>query len=766
MTSEKSPLTEGYQPVTWNFKLLAHDMLGGFGGMGEGMSVQIAPDGRRIIWLAHESAPKNFTAVDVSDPRKPKVVCQTDLPHANMRSNSLETCGNLMAVAYQTSKKDLQPAGFELFDISKPENPKSISFFDCSGPHSRGVHQLWFCDGEYVHCASGSRDFMPTNPGDDQFYRCVDVRNPSKPVEVGRWWMPGTRQGDNVMPPTRHPIDKGFRAHNTNVYPQRPDRCYLAYIDGGMFVLDISDKANPKKISHWTNSPPYTGFMHTIVPLFDRGLMLVTDESTENNAKDWPKLIWVLDARDETNLVSIATCPLPDHRIYAAAGRFGAHNIHENVPLPTAWQNDQIVLGTFFNGGLRAYDISNPYQPKEVGIFMPPAPPGAPTGTIQMNDVFVDERAIVYTVDRHVGGCTSSRWISDLLDLFPSREASPFGRRLKRERGARIPVTVVTGFLGAGKTTLIRRFLKSPEGQGTAVIVNEFGAVGIDDALVRDSAEETVLLGNGCLCCITRTDLQVALRRLIFDRERGTVPPFARILIETSGLADPAPILQTFSTDRALGGEFHIDVVLAVVDAINGETSLDDAAEARKQVILADRLIISKTDLATPAAVERLTQRLQAAQSAREHRHRRCRRARPEPPHPARAAGAVEFHRRSRAWRRHCELCFGTGRPDRMADIFARHGDAHRAARTGSAARQGPARRRRLPRPGRGAICTAPRASAGRARRLAGRKPRQPRGLHHAQCARTPGARPVRRGAGAGGRISRDRSRQPKVKAS
>ena len=147
------------------------------------------------------------------------------------------------------------------------------------------------------------------------------------------------------------PIDKGFRAHNTNVYPQRPDRCYLAYIDGGMFVLDISDKANPKKVSQWTNSPPYTGFMHTIVPLFDRGLMLVTDESTENNAKDWPKLIWVLDARDETNLVSISTCPLPDHRIYAPAGRFGAHNIHENVPLPTAWQSDQIVLGTFFNGG-------------------------------------------------------------------------------------------------------------------------------------------------------------------------------------------------------------------------------------------------------------------------------------------------------------------------------------------------------------------------------------------------------------------------------
>jgi G3E family GTPase len=198
-----------------------------------------------------------------------------------------------------------------------------------------------------------------------------------------------------------------------------------------------------------------------------------------------------------------------------------------------------------------------------------------------------------------------------MLDLFPSREAGPFGRRLKRERGARIPVTVVTGFLGAGKTTLLRRFLASAEGQGTAVIINEFGAVGIDDALVRDSAEETVLLGNGCVCCITRTDLQVALRRLVFDRERGTVPPFGRVVIETSGLADPAPILQTFSTDRALGGEFHIDVVLTVVDAVNGDAALDTAAEARKQVILADRLVISKTDLAEPGVVVRLTRRLQ-----------------------------------------------------------------------------------------------------------------------------------------------------------
>jgi G3E family GTPase len=183
---------------------------------------------------------------------------------------------------------------------------------------------------------------------------------------------------------------------------------------------------------------------------------------------------------------------------------------------------------------------------------------------------------------------------------------------VKHARGVRIPVTVVTGFLGAGKTTLVKRFLESPQGRGTAVIINEYGAVGIDDALVRNASEETVLLGNGCLCCTTRTDLQVALRRLIAERERAQVPPFGRVVIETSGLADPGPILQTFSTDRALGAEFFIEVVIAVVDAIGASATLDWSAEARKQVILADRLVISKTDLAQPQAVTHLAERLAA----------------------------------------------------------------------------------------------------------------------------------------------------------
>ena len=160
--SAANPLGKNAEPVTWNFKLLAQNDLGGFGGMGEGIGVQIAKDGRRIAWIAHESAPKNFTGVDVSDPRNPKVVVQTDLPEMHMRSNSLDVSGDIMAVAYQTKKVGQKPAGLELFDISVPEKPRSIAFYDCSGPHSRGVHQLWFCDGEFVHMASGAPEDMCT----------------------------------------------------------------------------------------------------------------------------------------------------------------------------------------------------------------------------------------------------------------------------------------------------------------------------------------------------------------------------------------------------------------------------------------------------------------------------------------------------------------------------------------------------------------------------------------------------------------------------
>ena len=389
-----------------NMRLLGHNDLGGFGNCGEGMAIQVARDGRRVIWLGHESAPKNFTAVDVTDPRKPSVIVQTDLPHGDMRSNNLDIVGDLLVVPYQTARVGMKPAGVEFFDVTDPGKPRSVAFFDASGPHSRGVHHLWFVDGSYLHLASGAEDFKPRNPKDDQFYRIIDVRQPTRPAEVGRWWLPGTRDGDAEPAPARHPkFDSGYRAHNTNVYPRRPDRAYIGYIDGGAIVLDISDMSRPRMLSRWDYHPPYPGFTHTLLPLFDPQLVIVSDEATAEGGRDWPKLVWVVDVRDEANPVPISTCPIPPvDEFKGRGGRYGAHNLHENRPAPGAWHSESIIVGTFFNGGVRACDVSDPFKPREVAWFVPEAPRGSKAGAVQINDVFIDERQIVYAVDRLIGG--------------------------------------------------------------------------------------------------------------------------------------------------------------------------------------------------------------------------------------------------------------------------------------------------------------------------------------------------------------------------
>src|SRR4029077_11380804 len=209
-------------------------------------------------------------------------------------------------------------------------------------------------------------------------------------------------------------------------------------------------------------------------------------------------------------------------------------------------------------------------------------------------------------------GSTRLKWTSDVGPgaPFAGKEPLPFGRRRKRPRGPRLPVVVVTGFLGSGKTTLIRALLDKPEGAGTAVVVNEYGEIGIDHALLRSSSDATVLLGNGCLCCNVRSDLQETFRTLFADRARGAVPSFARVIIETSGLADPGPVLQTFATDRALGREFHLQALICVVDAVAGETNFERRPEAKKQVALACRIVVTNTDLGDAGAPERLAKRI------------------------------------------------------------------------------------------------------------------------------------------------------------
>jgi G3E family GTPase len=171
---------------------------------------------------------------------------------------------------------------------------------------------------------------------------------------------------------------------------------------------------------------------------------------------------------------------------------------------------------------------------------------------------------------------------------------------------ALIPVNLITGFLGSGKTTLLQRLLRSPELSLTAVLINEFGEVGLDHYLLQRVDEATVLLKSGCVCCTIRGDLRDSIRDLYDRRERGLVPPFERLVIETTGLADPAPIVATLTADPVLCHHFRLGNIITVVDAVNGLSNLTSFEESRRQAAVADRLVISKSDIADAGRVDRL----------------------------------------------------------------------------------------------------------------------------------------------------------------
>ncbi|MGE0210607.1 MAG: GTP-binding protein [Parvibaculaceae bacterium] len=182
--------------------------------------------------------------------------------------------------------------------------------------------------------------------------------------------------------------------------------------------------------------------------------------------------------------------------------------------------------------------------------------------------------------------------------------------------GAPVTANLLTGFLGAGKTSLLKRLLRQPELSDTAVLINEFGEVGLDHLLVEEVDEDLVLLKSGCVCCTIRGDLKEALARLHGRRQRGEVPAFSRVVIETTGLADPAPIVATLATDPMLRHHFRLGNVVTVVDGLSGERNLKDFPEAARQAAAADRVVLSKIDLAEARAVDRLHRRLAALNPA------------------------------------------------------------------------------------------------------------------------------------------------------
>ena len=225
-------------------RLLSHSDLCGFSNVGEGIGLQKTADGRRVLWLGPCEPAEDVTAVDVTDPRVPRVILQTDLPHSEMRSNCLALVGDILYVAHQVDRKGLPDGGLDILDVTVPESPRRIGRVDDTTDHdpapknagfSRGVGYVWCVDGEYAHL-QGQHDPIPSpgNPKDCQFYVIVDVRDPARPVEAGRWWAPGVMEGD-ARPPLQLPEGQGTSTcHNIDVYQQRPGpslRCWKVQRD-------------------------------------------------------------------------------------------------------------------------------------------------------------------------------------------------------------------------------------------------------------------------------------------------------------------------------------------------------------------------------------------------------------------------------------------------------------------------------------------------------------------------------------------------------
>ena len=182
--------------------------------------------------------------------------------------------------------------------------------------------------------------------------------------------------------------------------------------------------------------------------------------------------------------------------------------------------------------------------------------------------------------------------------------------------GTAIPLTVLTGYLGSGKTTLLKRLLDDPAMAGTAVIINEFGEVGIDDALVEKADDDAVLLPSGCVCCAVRGDLVEALEKLHTKALWGDIPPLKRVVLETTGLADPTPIVHTLMTEERVYRFYQLDAVVTTVDGQLGLAQIDEQFEPAKQIAIADRIVITKSDLANGADLARLEARIKGLNKA------------------------------------------------------------------------------------------------------------------------------------------------------
>jgi hypothetical protein len=397
-----------------NMRLIGHSDQG---GRGDGLQVMVH---RGRAYVAHPWS-SGFSILDVRDPSRPQATGFVPAP-PNTWTIHLQTHDDLLLVVHardlfaDASFADEKvyysrsvgetigsartgggerpwSAGMAIYDISAPDAPRPIGFFPVAGV---GVHRIWYVGGRYAYVSALLDGFT------DYILLIVDLADPTRPVEAGRYWLPGMNRAAGETPSWGE--GRRYALHHALV---AGDTAYACWRDGGLTILDVADRTAPKLVVHRNWSPPYGGGTHSALPLPDRDLLLVADEAVADQEADGRKFTWLFDIRAPENPISIATLPTPAEIDYAKKGaHFGPHNLHENRP--GSFVSSSLIFATWQNAGVRAFDIADPYAPRETGALVPAAPQGMidrrrRPPIIQSADVFVDARGLLYVTDYNAG---------------------------------------------------------------------------------------------------------------------------------------------------------------------------------------------------------------------------------------------------------------------------------------------------------------------------------------------------------------------------
>jgi hypothetical protein len=379
------------------------------------------PDGvqamyhRGYLYVGHMFS-DGVTVLDARDPRALKPVHYfTTAP--NTRTHHLQVAEGLMLLANGANIVRMQSydntrgyfentladsltnrqtfrAGLSIFDIdTNPAEPREIAFLEMPGI---GVNRLWWTGGRYAYVSAHFDGFT------DHILCIVDLADIEKPEIASRWWLPGMNRAGGEA--AAAPLGKRYALHHMIV---SGNRGYAAWRDGGLTIHDVSDAANPKLKSQLNWSPPYPGGTHTALPLPQRQLVVVADESNADYCAKGLFYTFVVDARAEENPVPIATLPTPTGLDFCAMGNFGPHNLHENRP--ECFVSEETIFATYHNAGVRVFDIRDQYQPKEIASWVPPMPQRMldPRPRVARNaltcDCYVTKDGLIYATDWNAG---------------------------------------------------------------------------------------------------------------------------------------------------------------------------------------------------------------------------------------------------------------------------------------------------------------------------------------------------------------------------